>query len=93
MKDNDKTILMLDEFIPDYTLTEEQSQQFKEYCNIEFNDVIKLMNKKPNYFQDLDKRFIYFDENLELCLIQNSENKEFITFIRRKNLKNEWRKL
>lgn len=61
--------------------------------NVEFNDVIKLMNKKPNYFQDLDKRFIYFDENLELCLIQNSENKEFITFIRRKNLKNEWRKL
>lgn len=61
--------------------------------NVEFNDVIKLMNKKPNYFQDLDKRFIYFDENLSMCLIQNSENKEFITFIRRKNLKNEWRKL
>lgn len=76
-------------FLTNY-LKRSKKDKFKD---IEFNDVIKLMNKKPNYFQDLDKRFIYFDENLELCLIQNSENKEFITFIRRKNLKNEWRKL
>lgn len=76
-------------FLTNY-LKRSKKDKFKD---IEFNDVIKLMNTKPNYFQDLDKRFIYFDENLELCLIQNSENKEFITFIRRRNIKNEWRKL
>lgn len=67
-----------------------QRRTYKNYPNISKNDVLEMIKESHNYKQD--DRNIYFNELKQVALIQNSGNKEFISFVRRKTKKGDWEK-
>lgn len=66
-------------------------QNKSKFPNVTFDDVIGLIKQGKTHIQE-DGRFLYFNEEMQLLMVQNEKNNIFITFIRRKNAKKGWKK-
>lgn len=65
-----------------------QRGKYKDTPDISISDVITTIKNNPNYKEG--SRDIYFNQDKYFALIQNREDKEFISFVRRKNKKGDW---
>lgn len=65
-----------------------QRGNYKGYPEINKDDVLEIIKKTHNFKQE--DRNIYFDKLKQMALIQNSDSKEFISFVRRKTQKGDW---
>lgn len=65
-----------------------QRKDQNKFTKIDVDDILSAINKGNNYVQDGKK--VYFDTDKSFALIQNAENREFITFIRRKTVSKKW---
>lgn len=64
----------------------------KGYKEISLNEVLACLNKGAS-FKEGNERLIYLDKENAICCIQNLENRELISFVRRKTEKKGWEAL
>ncbi len=66
-------------------------QNKSKFPDVNFDDVIGLIKQGKTHIQE-DGRFLYFNKEMQLLMVQNEKNNIFITFIRRKSAKKGWKK-
>ena len=50
-----------------------------------------LKNNHANFYQEHDKRLVYFSEKMQIAVIQSANDSKIVTIIRMKKEKSEWK--
>lgn len=62
------------------------------YPKIQYADVEELLTSKAGFREDNVKE-IYFSEEKQLAIIKNLETQEVVSIVRRKKLKEDWKRV
>lgn len=67
-----------------------QRKESKGFPSISAEDVVQIIKGEPDYV-DEKGYWVYLHSDLKVCIIQNGENHEFVTFLRRGSVNKRWK--